>query len=78
MPEHTISGHNYKADYKYTITNAQKANGEIQTKEVKLRGDELEPLIGLSVQTFEDNYKAYKAKHMNILSPYEKGYEPTV
>ena len=74
--ESTFVGHNYKADYKFKITQGQKANGEIQLKEVRVMGDELEGLIEVSFDVLIGCYKTGKEKHLKMVSPYEDGHEP--
>ena len=72
----TFAGHNYKADYKFKITTGQKADGAIQTKEVKTQGDEYEPLIALNLDMHRDTYAMGKERGYNMVSPYVKGREP--
>jgi len=72
----TFAGHNYKADYKYKVTTGQKADGAVQTKEVRVQGDEYEPLITINVDIIEKTYAILKEKHMKRVSPYEAGHEP--
>jgi len=74
--ETTFTGHNYKADYKYKVTSGQKANGEIQMKEIRVEGDEWEPLLEINFNILTDSYKMGKEKHLKMVSPYESGYEP--
>jgi len=76
--ENTFVGHNYKADYKYKVTTGQKANGEIQMKEVRCEGDEWEPLLEISFSILLDSYKMGKEKHLKMVTPYENGHEPEV
>lgn len=72
----TFAGHNYKADYKYKVTTGQKADGAIQTKEVRVQGDEYEPLISINLDIIRDTYAMGKERKMKMVSPYEKGFEP--
>lgn len=76
--ETTFAGHNYKADYKYKVTSGQKANGENQLKEVRVEGDEWEPLIGIIFDIGITWYKVGKGKHLKMVSPFEKGHEPEI
>jgi len=75
-PESTFVGHNYNADYKFKITQGQKANGEVQLKEVRVMSDVLEGLIEVSFDVLGTWYKTGKEKHIKVVSPYEDGYEP--
>lgn len=72
----TFTGHNFKADYRYKVSQKQKANGEIQLGEVGVRSDELETLFQISFDIVEKWYKAGKQKGIMVVSPYEKGREP--
>jgi len=74
--EITFAGHNYKADYKFKITQGQKANGEVQLKEARVMSDEIDGLIDISFDVLTDWYKAGKEKHIKVVSPYEDGYDP--
>ena len=74
--ETTFMGHNYKADYKFKITQGQKANGEVQLKEARVMSDEIEGLIEVSFSVLVDWYKAGKEKHIKVVSPYEDDHEP--
>lgn len=74
--ETTFAGHNYKADYKFKITQGQKANGEVQLKESRVMSDEIDGLIEVSFNVLTDWYHAGKEKHIKVVSPYEDGYEP--
>lgn len=76
--ESIFAGHNYKADYKYKIITGQKADGSSQLKEERMEGDEWEPLLGIGLKILEDWYALYKSKHIKVVSPYEKGFDPTV
>ena len=58
----TYAGHNYKADYKFKTTIAQKANGQLQIKEVSVRADECETLPITALDIFIDTYKTGKTK----------------
>lgn len=72
----TFAGHNYKAEYKFKSTIGMKANGEVQIKEVKTSGDEAEQVVEVSFDIFINTYKTGKSKHLKMVSPFEKGYEP--
>ncbi len=72
----TFAGHNYKADYKFKTTLAQKANGQIQIKEISVRSDELEVLPKTAMDIFIDTYKTGVANGLNMVSPFTKGNEP--
>ena len=72
----TFAGHNYKADYKFKTTIAQKANGQLQIKEVSVRSDEYEPLPVTVLDIFIDTYKTGKEKGLDMVSPFIKGHEP--
>ncbi len=74
--ESTFVGHNYHADYKYKVTTGQKANGEIQVKEIRVEGDEWEPLLEINFNILVDSYNMGKEKHLKMVSPFESGYEP--
>lgn len=74
--EQQFAGHNYKADYKYKVTTGEKANGEIQIKEVRVQGDEYEALISINLDIIRDTYAMAKERKMKVVSPYEKGHEP--
>ena len=74
----TFAGHNYKADYKYKVTTGEKADGAIQIKEVRVQGDEYEPLITINLDIIMDTYKIGKEKGLKMVSPYEKGHDPTL
>jgi len=76
--ETTFAGHNYKADYKYKVTTGQKANGEIQTKEIRVEGDEWEPLLEISFNILIDAYTMGKQKNLKMVSPFVSGHEPNV
>lgn len=75
--EKSFSTYNYKAEWANKITQAQTANGEIQLKETTFRSDTIEGLIELGFKTIKDWYKLGKKEHLNVKSPYEKGYVPT-
>ena len=72
----TFAGHNYKADYKYKVTTGQKADGALQTKEVRVQGEEYEPRITINVDIIMDTYRIGKEKGLKMVSPYEKDHEP--
>lgn len=72
----TFAGHNYKADYKYKVTTGQKADGALQIKEVRVQGDEWEPLITINLDIIKDTYAMAKERKMKAVSPYEKDHEP--
>ena len=72
----TFAGHNYKADYKYKVTMGQKADGSVQLKEIRVQGDEWEPLVGLTFDILGNTYATGKKKHLKMVSPYENGHEP--
>ncbi len=74
--ETTFAGHNYYADYKFTITSGMKADGSNQLKEEKLRSNEREGLIETGFDILEDWYAAGKKRHLKMVSPYEDGHEP--
>jgi hypothetical protein len=76
--ENTFVGHNYKADYKYKVTSGQKANGEIQMKEIRVEGDEWEPLLEINFSILLDSYAMGKRKHLKRVSPYQSGHEPEI
>lgn len=76
--ENTFSGHNYKADYKFKVTQGQKADGSIQLKEARVMSDEVDGLLDTGFEILENWYRIGKGKHMKIVSPYEKGYEPNL
>ncbi len=78
MSENTFSGHNYKADYKFKVTQGQKADGAIQLKEARVMSDEVEGLLDTSFEILENWWKIGKRKNLKIVSPYEKGHEPNV
>ena len=71
-----FAGHNYKADYKYKVTTGEKADGAIQIKEVRVQGDEYEPLITINLDIIKDTYALAKSRGMKVVSPYEKDHEP--
>ena len=75
--ESTFVGHNYKADYKFKITQRQKANGEIQLEEARVMSDEIEGLLEVSFDLLVDWYNLGKSKNIRVVSPYEKGSEPS-
>lgn len=76
--EKTFVAHNYKADFENSVTQGQKANGEIQIKEVKTKSDVLEGLLERNLNLIIDWYTLCKKKHIKAVSPYEKGHEPNV
>jgi hypothetical protein len=76
--ETTFAGHNYKADYKYKVTTGQKANGEIQMKEIRVEGDEWESLLEINFSILVDSYMMGKEKHLKMVSPFVSGHEPEV
>jgi hypothetical protein len=76
--ETTFAGHNYKADYKYKVTTGQKANGEIQMKEIRVEGDEWEPLLDINFNILIDSYMIGKQKNLKMVSPFISGHEPEV
>ncbi len=69
--EKTFTGQNYKADYKFKVTQGQKANGELQLKELKVQSDEIEGLLETSFTILEDWYKIGSGKKLRVVSPYE-------
>lgn len=74
----TFAGHNYKGDYKFKITHGLKADGYDQLKELRVMSDESEGLLDISFDLLEDWYAKGKQKHIKMVSPYEKGFEPNV
>ncbi len=76
--EKTIAVHNYKADYQHKITTGQKANGELQLKELRTYGDEIEGLMDINLDEIKKWYSYCKKRHFKAVSPYEDGYEPSI
>jgi len=72
----TFTGHNFKADYRFTIKQHQKANGEIQLEELTVRAEDENTLINTSFDRMIQWWKVGKEKRVKLVSPFEAGYEP--
>ena len=70
--ESTFYTQNHKAEYKNKITVAEKANGEVQIKEVSTRSDILEGLPETVIKAFIDTYDTGIANKLRMVSPYAK------
>ncbi len=75
-PSSTFTGHNFKSDYKFKVTQRQKANGEIQLEELSVRADEKEVVLETAFELLKKWYILGREKNIRLVSPYEKGYEP--
>ena len=76
LKETKFGGHNYYADYKFTLATGMKADGSNQLKEAKLRSNEKEGLIETMFDLIEDWVAVGKRRHLKMVNPYEDGYEP--
>ena len=70
--ETTFYTQNHKAEYKNKITVAEKANGEVQIKEVSTRSDVLEGLPEIAIKAFIDTYNTGITNGLRMVNPYAK------
>lgn len=74
--EQKFTYHNFYADYQYTAAYKQKANGEVQLGELKVKLNDENQLVDKTFDTMIKLYKTGKSKGLKMLSPFEKGREP--
>jgi len=74
--EKKFVGNNFYLDYIFSLTQRQKANGEIQVEEIKVRGNEKDTVLEATFDILAKWYIIGKKKNIRVLSPYESGHEP--
>lgn len=76
--EKTVVEYNNKSDFQKKYTYGQKANGELQLKEVTLRSDIAEGLLDEGLDSIENFFKMCRKRGLKVVSPYVIGREPDV
>ena len=76
--EKTVVQYNSKSEYTNKRTYGQKANGDLQLKEVTIRADSPDNLTEMGLDSVIEFWKMCKEKHLKVVSPFEIGHEPAV
>lgn len=75
--ESSFEGRNYRNDYRHKTKIKQSAKGSVYISEITVASDDPDGLPELTVKQLTDTYRTLAKNHINRISPFETGYEPT-
>lgn len=66
----SFEGRNYHSEYEYKVKLGEKANGEIQIKEITVASNNVEQLTEIAFKLLIDTHTTGKNKGLKMVNPF--------